>query len=59
VLFAIAGCVAVLPLDCWQLRKKMAGTDATWAALGGLVLLILAMAALADNGFNPFIYFQF
>jgi alginate O-acetyltransferase complex protein AlgI len=59
VLFAIAGSVAVLPLDRWQLREKLASTDASWAALGGLALLILAMAALADNGFNPFIYFQF
>jgi alginate O-acetyltransferase complex protein AlgI len=51
--------VAGLPLERWQLRERMQTDWSVRGALLGVAFMVLAIAALAANGFNPFIYFQF
>ncbi len=51
--------VAALPLERWQLRERLQTDWSVRGALLGVAFMILAIAALAANGFNPFIYFQF
>lgn len=51
--------VAALPMEQWRLRERMQTDLSVPGALLGVVFMVLAIAALAANGFNPFIYFQF
>lgn len=51
--------VAGLPLERWQLRQRLQTSWSVPGALLGVAFMVLAIAALAANGFNPFIYFQF
>jgi alginate O-acetyltransferase complex protein AlgI len=60
-LFLIASgiVVAALPVERWQLRQRLQTDWNGRGAMLGLMFMLLAIAALAANGFNPFIYFQF
>jgi alginate O-acetyltransferase complex protein AlgI len=57
--FAVGLLFAWLPMEAWGVRSNLKGGRAAAAAGLGLVLLAASIAALASNGFNPFIYFQF
>ncbi|MEY3661271.1 MAG: hypothetical protein RLZZ169_2097, partial [Pseudomonadota bacterium] len=60
-LFLIASgiVVAALPIERWQLRQHLQTDWNGRGAMLGLMFMLLSIAALAANGFNPFIYFQF
>ncbi len=58
-LFVAGLLLAWMPVDTWNLRSRLVGNRAAWAALFGVLLLTASIAELAASGFNPFIYFQF
>ena len=57
--FAAGLLFAWLPMETWNVRAKLVGERGAAAAFLGVGLLTLSIAALAANGFNPFIYFRF
>jgi alginate O-acetyltransferase complex protein AlgI len=58
-LFVTGLIIALLPLNTGNMRQRLQAPRAPVAALAGIALLFLSIGALAANGFNPFIYFQF
>jgi len=53
--FLLAAMVVALPGDTWRFTQKLTVSRAAWCA----ALLVLSVAALTTQSYNPFIYFIF
>ena len=56
-LFSLGLCavVAWLAPTCQRFLEKLNG----WKVAGGFILLVISVAEMSRQGFNPFLYFQF